>query len=75
MTTQVFSARTNLAYLSGDRRLTNTFPEWGEGGKDDAGTNKVRDKASCFPELMCSLFTTLCTNERFSVGNCTSVRL
>ncbi len=55
--------------------LRNKFLQWGEGGKDDAGAKKGRGRAFCFPELLCCLFAALGTNERFSAGKCTAVRL
>jgi hypothetical protein len=61
--------------LSGARCLRNKFLQWGEGGKDDADTKKGHGRAFCFPELMCYLFAALGTNEIFSVGKCTTVRL
>jgi hypothetical protein len=47
----------------------------GEGGKDDTDSKKDHVRAFCFPELMYCLFTVLGTNERFSAGKCTAVRL
>ncbi len=36
---------------------------------------KDRDRVFFFPELMSSLYVVLGTNERFSTGKCTDVRL
>jgi hypothetical protein len=39
-----------------------------EGGKEDGGTKKGRDKDFTFPELMCCMWSALGTNERFSAS-------
>ncbi len=47
-----------------------------EGGKQQGDTKKGgRGKAMTFPELMCCMWAVLGTNERFSAGKTTSVRL
>jgi hypothetical protein len=51
--------------------------EGNEGGKEHGGGAKKggRGKAITFPELMCCMWAALGTNERFSAGAPTSVRL
>jgi hypothetical protein len=48
-----------------------------EGGKEQGGVSKKGDrgKAITFPELMCCMWSALGTNERFSAGATTPVRL
>ncbi len=40
-----------------------------------ADVKKGHGRTFCFPEFMYFLFVTLGTNERFSTGKCTVVRL
>ena len=84
MTPQNLSAPTNRAYLLEARRLRNIFMtsaggmETGkEGGKEQGGGAKKggRVKAITFPELMCCMWAALGTNEKFSNGASTPVRL
>ena len=78
MTLPDLSAPTKRAYLLEARRLRNNFmPGEGgqEGGKDDGGGKRGRGKAITFPELMCYMWSALGTNERFSAGAPTAVRL
>jgi hypothetical protein len=48
-----------------------------EGGKEQGGDSKKggRGKVITFPELMCCMLAALGTNERFSAGAPTPVRL
>ena len=47
-----------------------------EGGKEEGGAKKGgRSKAITFPELMCCMWAALGTNERYSAGKATPVRL
>ncbi len=48
-----------------------------EGGKEQGGDSQKgdRDKVITFPDLMCWMWTVLCTNERFSTDASTPVRL
>ena len=84
MTPQDLSESTNRAYLLEARHLRNIFMpseegmEGGkEGGKEQGGGAKKggSGKVFTFPELMCCMWTALGTNEKFSAGAPTPVRL
>ncbi len=45
-----------------------------EGGQQEGGAKQGRGKNMTFPELMCCMWATLGTNERFSAGAPTSLR-
>ena len=46
-----------------------------EGGKEEAPGKRGRGNAFRFPELMCCMYAALGTNEKFSAGKCSAVRL
>jgi len=46
-----------------------------EGGQQEGGAKQGRGKNMTFPELMCSMWAALGTNERFSAGANTALRL
>ena len=46
-----------------------------EGGQQEGGAKQGRGKSMTFPELMCCMWAALGTNERFSAGTATALRL
>ena len=46
-----------------------------EGGQQEGGAKQGRGKNMTFPELMCCMWAALGTNERFSAGAATALRL
>ena len=46
-----------------------------EGGQQEGGAKQGRSKNMTFPELMCCMWAALGTNERFSAGAATALRL
>ena len=46
-----------------------------EGGQQAGGAKQGRGKNMTFPELMCCMWAALGTNERFSAGAVTALRL
>ena len=46
-----------------------------EGGKEEAPGKRGRGNVFRFPELMCCMYAALGTNEKFSAGKCSAVRL
>ena len=74
MTPSFFGADKQTQFVRESVALeTNSIP--GGEGKEEAFDSKGRGRAWSYPELLCSLFGSLGTNEKFSSGNPSAVRL